>query len=109
MSGPQHTPGPWHLATNKHPTTDGRPWGAVEAKRHPAGGAGTPPVGIRDITWQGETGRANARLIASAPDMAAALQQVIDWHEVGEQKVGAWIDVLHSIRAALRKATGAAP
>ena len=56
----------WHVAQNRHPTIHGEPWGAVEAVRHPAGGAGSPPAGMRPITWTGEPGKASARLIVDA-------------------------------------------
>ncbi len=72
-----HTEGPWHVETNKHPTLDGQRWGAVTAYRHPAGGGGRPPDGISEITWTGAEGLANARLLAAAPRLLAALQDAI--------------------------------
>jgi hypothetical protein len=68
------TPGPWHLFTNRHPTSDGQRWGCVEKKRHPAGGAGTPL--LDGCYWTGERQRADADLIAHAPaDLAWLLAE----------------------------------
>lgn len=49
-----------------------------------------------------------SRLIAAAPDMLAALQQcetIVADHVAGVERT-AWPEVLHSIRAAIAKATG---
>lgn len=63
--------GPWWVMTNRHPGTDGQPWGAVEAGRNGAYPAGTT------ITWRGEAGRKTAAFIAFAPtDMAALIAEV---------------------------------
>lgn len=62
------TPGPWHLFTNRHPDRNGNSWGAVEARQHSAGGAGQYPDSTT-ITWTGPQGRANAALIAAAPEL----------------------------------------
>ena len=59
------TRGPWHVSRNRHPDLDGSSWGAVEARRHPAGGAGDYPDGM-GITWKGEKGRDNADFIATS-------------------------------------------
>ena len=69
------TPGPWRVFENRHPTTQGEPWGVVESKAHPAGGAGQLPAGLK-VTWTGAQGRANARLISAAPEMAELLESV---------------------------------
>lgn len=70
----EHTPGPWHLFTNRHPTTDGRQWGCVVAGPHLAGGAGKLPAGMK-IYWEGPEGKANARVIAAVTDLLAALEE----------------------------------
>ena len=74
--GPAHTPGPWHVTTNRHPTTGGKSWGAVEAVRHPHGGAGSYPAGTT-LTWEGRAGYANARLIAAAPETKAQRDELL--------------------------------
>jgi len=51
---------PWYVATNKHPTTDGRPWGALELVPHPAGGAGKALY-----TWTGAEARNIAKALVS--------------------------------------------
>lgn len=40
----------------------GELWGAIVAQRHPAGGAGSYPTGMK-ITWKDEEGQANANRI----------------------------------------------
>ena len=60
------TPGPWYIRTNRHTSTDGRPWGWLDAA--PPGGPQRNIPGVQ-VTWtRGEASEANARLIAAAPD-----------------------------------------
>ena len=67
-----HTPGPWVVKDSTQVTSDGR---------HIADCAGretTTAIGLEDS--------ANARLIAAAPDLLAALEKLLhlaseDWHE----------------------------
>lgn len=67
----QHTPGPWRLRVNRHTATSGEEWGWVSANTDQ--NISLPGV---QINWQGPQGKANARLIAAAPDLLAALQQL---------------------------------
>ncbi|CUJ58749.1 Uncharacterised protein [Achromobacter xylosoxidans] len=100
----KHTPGPWYLRTNRHPETDGRPWGWLDL--HPPGSTEkAQPSGVR-VTWtKGDRSEANARLIAAAPELLEALEWALRamearnplWAE-GERFVAA--------RAAIAKAKG---
>jgi hypothetical protein len=70
----QHTPGPWYIRINRHPETDGRRWGWVDAA--PPGGDKNKIPGV-NVTWtQGETSEANARLIAAAPENYACNKEL---------------------------------
>lgn len=70
------TPWPWHLFTNRHPTTGGENWGCIETQRHPAGGAGVPLLGGKTY-WTGPKQRADADLVAHAPaDLAFLADEV---------------------------------
>ena len=67
----QHTPGPWYIRTNRHTSTDGRPWGWLDAA--PPGGPQRNIPGVQ-VTWtRGESSEANARLIAAAPELLAVV------------------------------------
>lgn len=70
------TPGPWHFFRNRHPNTDGTPWGTIESKRHPAGGAGTP-LWAR-LTWSGRQAEADASLIVALRNNAEGLLAELD-------------------------------
>ena len=66
--GPKHTRGPW--------------------RSHGAGGEihGNSRI-VATMTWcsgMGDEDEANARLVAAAPDMLAALESVLDWYDVGD-------------------------
>jgi len=108
MKESKHTPGPWvHNPTDepqnadRHVRVDDGQWLRVIAKvKH----------GEKD------NARANARLIAAAPDLLEVLERLIAWHENPSARVAhccvcgqtypdeAWMDA----RAAIRKATGEA-
>lgn len=91
-----HTPGPWVLG---------------ECRRMTVGGFGFP-VADKDgntpafvASWRdnaAEEGSANARLIAAAPDMLAALKAAERWMS-GE---GIATDALDMVRAAIARAEG---
>lgn len=115
-----HTPEPWSLFTNRHPETNGKPWGCIESKSHPAGGAGVCPSGINTY-WSGEIGRANAARIvacvnalAGVEDPAAAIREAMeamksliegwDFDEIGQFDG----ELVERLRAALAKLGGTA-
>ncbi|MGC4075445.1 MAG: hypothetical protein QM702_00105 [Rubrivivax sp.] len=97
----QHTPGSWHVGGDFGAIVyDSQGWAVADAKtshgRHDPQGAATR----------------NARLIAAAPDLLAALQALMsDPHldEDEDSKVTiCWEDV-RAARAAIAKATGVQP
>ena len=70
-------PGPLYIRTNRHPTTDGRPWGWLDTKPP---GAGQGPIPGVQVTWErGSRSEANARYIAAAsPDRIARMLDEIE-------------------------------
>lgn len=97
---PIHTPGPWRV---------------LHAQLKPGGinyiGVGTKTFGVCSVEWATErtqdavTQIANARLIAAAPDLLAALQR---WEQYARDNAYSDEDCtfLTATRAALSKATG---
>ena len=106
MSAAKHTPGPWFIRTNRHTSTDGRPWGWLDAA--PPGGPQRNIPGVQ-VTWtRGEASEANARLIAAAPELLAALNAALDDVDAARAdgyEPPAWAE---AARAAIAKATGSA-
>jgi hypothetical protein len=88
----QHTPGPWAA-------TEGYLWRGIRA----------PSRVIADMRIVGgvveNEVQANARLIAAAPDMLAALQDIADFWE--EPTLSLWV-LKSRVSAAIAKAKGAA-
>lgn len=59
------TPGPWHIRTNRHPNTDGTPWGWLDLYESGSMRQASPE-GIQ-VTWsKGRTSESNARYVAAA-------------------------------------------
>ena len=87
----KHTPGPWMQPLQANSVTI----------RHPHVISDNGEIAI--ATWQGseQVTNANARLIAAAPELLAALQQTVAWME-GERTA---IDALANARAIIAKAT----
>jgi hypothetical protein len=60
-----------------------------------------------------DEGRANARLIAAAPDLLEALKGILEVHGVRQDSADiglvnqSWVDISDLARAAIAKATGA--
>jgi hypothetical protein len=109
MSAPKWTPGPWLLdgstiyTLDEH-TKSNRWWASVQAIYR--GPATERPL---DIT-RAEIS-ANARLIASAPELYHALNELV-WchdHPTLDSDDPEWTTVLAVARAALAKAKGATP
>lgn len=108
----KHTPGPWYIRTNRHPETDGRPWGWLDAA--PPGGPQRNIPGVT-VTWtRGCTSEANARLIAAAPDLLEVVQKYLAWARAEDDHEGTtfWdrVDMYREVdalaKAAITKATG---
>jgi len=94
MSESKHTPGPWTVEAypdraSRHPLHNNRyvasPGGLVCA--------------LRDQPAQA----ADARLIAAAPELLAALRRIIDWNH-SEHTVDARVEAMVAGRAAINKA-----
>ncbi len=86
----KHTPGPWQWTQHFDPTISIYKDGFGQIARLYDSSAGT--------------GKANARLIAAAPDLLAALIEIVsadDAHELTQKHI-------ESARAAIAKATGGA-
>lgn len=91
-----HTPGPW--ANEPARTTPGRPVIAREITsgiRH-----------IADVRLYEDADSANARLIAAAPDLLAALEALLPILDNDHSVCRAYDDVGEKARAAISKATG---
>ena len=84
-----HTPGPWHYETGDD--------GAVIYT-----GFTIAKIPIDGSDWQ-----SNARLIASAPDLLAALEAALEAVEYYDEREGAE-KTLRQVRAAIAKANGGA-
>jgi hypothetical protein len=88
----KHTPGPWSFYESKHD-------GCIEIFRDGNEVEGSPTIGSALLP-------SDARLIASAPELLEALQQVLSASDDG----GDMNDIdWRGIRAAIAKATGGNP
>ena len=98
----QHTPGPWHVGIGNG---DGSIFPEVGRTRLEDGGTTLYPIAQVNRGWNAVEDDANARLIAAAPDLLAALrfaESALDAYSGGESAD------LAVIRAAIAKATGGA-
>jgi Asp/Glu/hydantoin racemase len=104
MTTTQHTPGPWTQG-------DDNPLSIYGKYTNVATVHGTHATGARTE----EEARANARLIAAAPDLLAALQEatmVLKWAaqeskgKVKAEIVGGWMHHAEKAQAAITAATG---
>ena len=93
----QHTPGPWTQPETKR--THNR-W-HVEGGGRLVAAAGGPQFAI-----SADEADANARLIASGPDLLAALQDIIEYSKGGTWSPGDRANALRRGEAAIVKATG---
>ncbi len=96
----KHTPGPWLT------TESTEHWGRVNVTVQAAFTANEIAT-----AWQGTTdvNRANARLIAAAPDLLEALNQVMSWIDNWSPEFAyeeEWPADRDKARAAIAKATG---
>lgn len=68
------TPGQLHVRTNRHPSTNGQPWGWIDRSPGPQQ---LSIDGLR-IEWNGEQGRANAAFIVRAANSHDELVAALD-------------------------------
>lgn len=95
----EHTPGPWTVEVDQGSVVV---WSKFKSQKTGDDGDDRHVVAIPD--WGPMDKReADARLIAAAPDMLAALQMMLDAHGGLEQSPAA-----KAARAAIARATGAA-
>ena len=96
MSGAQHTPGPWTLED------DGEVWGAGCLVAAVFASGDFPCLDPDDAGASDGEGAANARLIAAAPEMLAALHLIL-----ADETVRGWPNsaVASAARAAIAKAS----
>ena len=99
-----HTPGPWAVWTEEKTRRDdvyiaGNPTGAPGGMRH---------LAYMVSTSDGDQTEANARLIAAAPDLLAALESALAMI-CEECADGECTEQAAAARAAIGKATGRAP
>ena len=92
-----HTQGPWKVA---HPIQDADAARHIWTQTDPATGHRELVAIIPDA--EGDHVNADARLIAAAPDLLAALQSVADYWAGGDVPK----DIDAAMRAAITKATG---
>lgn len=105
-----HTPGPWHINYHGGQTTDAYVWGPDGTKRGCIASVNLCGLDRDDFTARS----GNARLIAAAPDMLAALQKADEALQAAEQHVlcasGQELKEVTRgrarIRAAIARATG---
>lgn len=98
MSAAKHTPGPWHLFDEL--TICAKDNGSVAFAYGPS---------FPERSQVGREAMANARLIAAAPDLLAALHRVAALNpDAGEIGAGMLRIIVGEARAAIAKATGGA-
>lgn len=97
MTQTQHKAGPWHVSVSGNSMT----------VRHSSGTIARMAIAVQST--HAETGKANARLIAAAPELLEALQAAEELHQVGI--LNATVELVDRVvtlrRAAIAKATGA--
>lgn len=95
------------MSNNQSSTSDSTPgpWTATAVNEDGAYTQWRIDPRVADVFWVNKTGAANARLIAAAPDLLAALRELI-----ADRDAHGWPDFPASerARAAIAKATGAA-
>ena len=96
----QHTPGPWKIGEITG-GQDGGIWAEIDGQGH---------SGIAQVVWKMEDDErtprceANARLIAAAPDLLEALQQISDYARTDGDIIAQHLAGI--ARAAIAKTTG---
>jgi len=102
MSKFKHTPGPWKVKINAHPTTDGSSWGWVGQDKIRQ----LDEIPGVNVTWEeGRASEANAKLIAAAPDMLKALEFVREYFLKNDRTPYQHL-AYELINSVIKKATG---
>lgn len=96
----KHTPGPWVHDTSGHPAPDVRA-ASGRAIAHTWMVCSSTPKSAAGYQARADEDRANARLIAAAPELLAVLEHASHLDTFRE-----FNDYLPTIRAAIAKATG---
>lgn len=99
MSDKTFTPGPWIVMPEESENSYVRIRGSLLGERYKIANVLTPVYPGAEAT-EGEETQANARLIAAAPELYSALQEIIDTEWIGGK--GGFVKA----RAALAKARG---
>ena len=100
MTNTKHTPGPWmHLGRDGKPQTE--PWNGWAIKGPDGKGIAACASSVKRLD---EEKFANARLIASAPDLLMALRNITECAEAGDDGVNMDLWIMQA-RAAIAKAT----
>lgn len=99
----KHTPGPWKWTSNYTSSTNEPTWSLIDGTGYgilSCDGIGNSPQGL------GDTGHANARLIAAAPELLEAAKEFVRKCECGEARSKR---SFQQFKAAITKATGEQP
>lgn len=83
----QHTPGPW----------------TIEHTDEIYGADSAPVAYVQDTDRTNQQNRANARLIAAAPELLAALKRIVEWDDAD---CDASLASINAARAVITKAEG---
>lgn len=98
------TPGPLYVRTNRHPSTNGQPWGWIDRSPGPQQRS---IDGLR-IEWNGEQGHANAAFIVRAAnshdELVAALGSLLSFCDATSSNETEYEQCVTTARAALAKA-----
>lgn len=81
MKAPQHTPGPWHLSFERHPHFN--PVSPIPLVKTGEEGENSKQLAYVCQTFLLVEKEANARLIAAAHDMLAALVKLMEQYDSG--------------------------
>lgn len=97
----QHTPAPWHVGTGNGIGSIFPEFGRTRLEN---GGTTLYPIAQVNQGWSVAEDEANARLIAAAPDLLAALRNVIASYRANDPDSMA--NAVNDAEAAIAKATG---
>lgn len=104
----EHTPGPWRVERS----LDGRSDGYIRPVNGHVEPGAVAPVAVARVVGsrgRGET-EANARLIAAAPELLAALEELVAWQNgppLSTPKYeDGWGNAMRAAAAAIQKASG---